>query len=723
MKIPSLLFILLFLFSFTARAQDTTAFWEYMYPSPQGNTLRSVKMLDSLIYVAVGDVGTIMKTTDNGANWNISFHTLGYTGNLNSISFSDKAHGVCVGQKGYIFFTGDSGNSWSKAVPSTSHHLNAVCFTEGKNVFAAGNGGTLLRSTDAGMTWALQAFPSTENLETIVFPTPAHGIIGAMNGFRFISTDSGKTWTEFTDSIGNNILSLSFFHGAEGAMSGELGAIWLTHDGGNSWLRAPVHPQGNCNAVATISPKTTICASDYHALWITTDAGVTWNNPFRFGFQHLLGISFLDDHNGVVVGRSGAMYHTSNGGRDWDTVATRILDELYALYSVNCIDSLNTIACGASGLILHSYDAGVTWSAQYDTSYHWLYGMHFQTPYIGTIVGDYGTIMRTRDGGRTWSHQDWPKGGTLHAVSFSDTSNGIAVGDYGLILVTQNGGRTWYGVQAPDSTMDFTSVAFVAPNTAVIGGVLPPSPTAVLLRTTNGGFTWKDAAYSPTTNVSDFLCLSFPTAKVGFAGGFFIANESGHVYGLVYRSLDSGKTWQYSGTAEELVSGISFATPLVGTAVGWNGNSVHTSDGGTTWHNIQSSTTLNLFSVSHYGPSHAMAVGYRNVVLRFTSHDSAESTGVENRGASTPAHPILVGNYPNPLRDLTTFSLSLENGRHLGLSIYDEKGALMEKLFDGFMPRGEHTVGWDASVYASGVYFARLSSDGLSEMLKVVIKK
>ena len=45
--------------------------WEWVNPKPQGNNLSSVVMNSNTEGFAVGMLGTVMKTTDMGATWQV----------------------------------------------------------------------------------------------------------------------------------------------------------------------------------------------------------------------------------------------------------------------------------------------------------------------------------------------------------------------------------------------------------------------------------------------------------------------------------------------------------------------------------------------------------------------------------------------------------------------------------------------------------------------------
>jgi hypothetical protein len=80
---------------------------------------------------------------------------------------------------------------------------------------------------------------------------------------------------------------------------------------------------------------------------------------------------------------------------------------------------------------------------------------------------------------------------------------------------------------------------------------------------------------------------------------------------------------------------------------------------------------------------------------------------VEN---NVPHFTVLGKNYPNPFNDITVIPVSLSKNCSASLRIYNLAGQLMETLVDGQMPGGHHNISWDASLYASGIYFYKLQA-------------
>ena len=90
---------------------------------------------------------------------------------------------------------------------------------------------------------------------------------------------------------------------------------------------------------------------------------------------------------------------------------------------------------------------------------------------------------------------------------------------------------------------------------------------------------------------------------------------------------------------------------------------------------------------------------------------------------SEPISFTLDQNYPNPFNPLTTINLQLTMNNEINLSIYDLNGRHVETLFSGYKDAGTHQFDWNASAYASGVYFYRLKANGMAVTKKMVLVK
>jgi hypothetical protein len=98
-------------------------------------------------------------------------------------------------------------------------------------------------------------------------------------------------------------------------------------------------------------------------------------------------------------------------------------------------------------------------------------------------------------------------------------------------------------------------------------------------------------------------------------------------------------------------------------------------------------------------------------------------------GSTTPDELLLHQNYPNPFNPSTQIRFQLPEGNNVMLTVFDVLGRKVAELINGYLEPGYHSVTWDATSFASGVYFARLTvSDDLgavrfTKMSKLLLMK
>lgn len=98
------------------------------------------------------------------------------------------------------------------------------------------------------------------------------------------------------------------------------------------------------------------------------------------------------------------------------------------------------------------------------------------------------------------------------------------------------------------------------------------------------------------------------------------------------------------------------------------------------------------------------------------------TTGITNNNMM-PEGFSLSQNYPNPFNPVTSIRFSIPKAGLVTLNIYDITGKEVASLVNGNMNAGTFTAGFDASHLSSGAYFYRLSSNGLTEVKKMILIK
>jgi len=75
---------------------------------------------------------------------------------LFSVSFTDVNNGTAIGENGTIIRTTNGGTNWTLQLSGTTNWLGSVYFTDSNNGIAVGENGTILRTTNGGVTFINQ---------------------------------------------------------------------------------------------------------------------------------------------------------------------------------------------------------------------------------------------------------------------------------------------------------------------------------------------------------------------------------------------------------------------------------------------------------------------------------------------------------------------------------------------------------------------------------------
>ncbi|NQU05111.1 MAG: right-handed parallel beta-helix repeat-containing protein [Calditrichaeota bacterium] len=86
--------------------------------------------------------------------------------------------------------------------------------------------------------------------------------------------------------------------------------------------------------------------------------------------------------------------------------------------------------------------------------------------------------------------------------------------------------------------------------------------------------------------------------------------------------------------------------------------------------------------------------------------------------ALTPETFTVARAYPNPFNSMTNISFNLREDSRIKLTIHDIQGREIAVLHEGNEVAGAHSVSWDATGLASGVYFCRLQSESNTATVK-----
>jgi hypothetical protein len=97
--------------------------------------------------------------------------------------------------------------------------------------------------------------------------------------------------------------------------------------------------------------------------------------------------------------------------------------------------------------------------------------------------------------------------------------------------------------------------------------------------------------------------------------------------------------------------------------------------------------------------------------------------GIENISTGIPNTYALSQNYPNPFNPVTKINFALPKQGFVTLKVYDMLGRMVSQLVNEVKTAGTYSVDFNASNYASGIYFYKLEVNGFTDVKRMVLVK
>ena len=111
------------------------------------------------------------------------------------------------------------------------------------------------------------------------------------------------------------------------------------------------------------------------------------------------------------------------------------------------------------------------------------------------------------------------------------------------------------------------------------------------------------------------------------------------------------------------------------------------------------------------------------VVIDNVSLELAVATSVEELDNNRPNQFALDQNFPNPFNPTTNISFTIPQSSDVKLEVFNALGQKVATLVNGTRNAGSHTITFDASRFASGVYLYRLTSGNNVQINKMLLLK
>jgi hypothetical protein len=134
------------------------------------------------------------------------------------------------------------------------------------------------------------------------------------------------------------------------------------------------------------------------------------------------------------------------------------------------------------------------------------------------------------------------------------------------------------------------------------------------------------------------------------------------------------------------------------------------------------------FAVEFVADFHGIStIEFVDIILADTDGNSIavdiQSFDISNSSNLLPVKTELTDVYPNPFNPSSTINYGLMNDGHIEIMVYDATGRLVDELVNQHQTAGYHSITWNASSQASGMYFAKMIAGDVVQTQKLVLLK
>lgn len=320
-----------------------------------GPALRAVHFGNSNNGGTVGDSGTLMTSTNKGANW--TSRSSGTTANLYGIHFSGANAGWAVGAGGVVRKTSNL-IAWTSVTSGTTVDLKATYFTGTNNGWIIGDGG-VIRKTTNGTSFSAQTSGTEENLNGIHMTSANNGNVVGDGGVILRTANGGTNWTAQTSGTANHLRDVQFTSGTEGFAVGDNGTILMTLNSGSTWTTVTSGTTKNLTSVFLTSSLGIVTGED--GTLLTSTNGTTWTARATGTLMNLYAVGMTTNASGGSFIGDKASMGISTDGTAWTfrPFGTKLFDVhlTYKYFTPNVSHALRMEAIDTLSAALRGYQA------------------------------------------------------------------------------------------------------------------------------------------------------------------------------------------------------------------------------------------------------------------------------------------------------------------------------------------------------------------------------
>ena len=221
-------------------------------------------------------------------------------------------------------------------------------------IVIVGSRGVILNSQDHGKNWKRQILKgdSSTSLPTLIDVTvcPDNRFV-ALDATRklWVSDKNGENWKSRPIGTEEEVTALTCDPQGVIWVVGSFTLIVKTEDFGASWIDKSIQEDAIFSRIQFIDKQHAIVTGEFGSIYITADGGETWKPsgliPNEF---YPMSSLFISLNEGWAGGLQGIIFHTKDGGLNWQRQSTGTVAPIYNIFPVG--DKI--FAAGEQGTLL-----------------------------------------------------------------------------------------------------------------------------------------------------------------------------------------------------------------------------------------------------------------------------------------------------------------------------------------------------------------------------------
>ncbi len=335
--------------------------------------------------------------------------------------------------------------------------------------------------------------------------------------------------------------------------------------------------------------------------------------------------------------------------------------------------------------------------------------------------------------------------GNVYVTGQSGNSPGA---DFMTMRINSSGSIQWVKKFNGSSSLDDVPIGLVLDNTAAnlyVGGSCT-RPTSVqdyaVIKYSMNGDSLGIAFYDNNLNSIEVMtAMTIDASNNVYVTGYSHGGSTNFDYATlkynsslvqqwVARTTDAGDDFPVS-----IVVGDTSSVYVTGTSAGSNGTDFLTikyrSNGVESWRKRENGSANGndyASAVAFVDVDHVYVTGsmrYNNPPVSTVIYTTRYSNlvGIEQISTQLPESYVLAQNYPNPFNPTTTVRFDIPKEAFVKVAVFNVMGQEVETLVNQDVKAGQYKVTWDASRYASGIYFYKLIANDYVSTKKMILIK